>query len=187
MISPSSVRWRFWPATAPSRATRSSAASPVTGGWVSVHFLQTFILPSHGFRISPSLLFLKRVPLSLQRLRSSTPLKQLAGDLGPLPPALKRTRSLPLRSLSPRLYLQMHSRSRTPLRTRRPHDHSLTNHTAAAGYLRMNRRHPQSAALPTILFSVCGNGRTHEGAVIEMLPAQSVRFCVFRTTSVLWL
>ncbi len=192
VISPSSVRWRFWRATAPSRGIRSSAASPVTGGWASVRFLQTFILPSHGFRISPSLLFLKRVPirvrrrrlyLRLQRLRSSTPLKQPAGDLGPLPPALKQTRALPLRSLSPRLYLQTHSRSRTPLRTRSPrpgtrrsHDHSLTNHTAATGYLRTNRRHPQSAALPTILCSVCGNGRNHEGAVIEMLPAQSVLF-----------
>lgn len=144
VISPSSVRWRFWSGTAPSRDIISCAASPVTGSWVSVPFPQTCILRSLGFRISLSRLCSKRVPIRPRR-RSSAP-------RGPPTPALKWTRTLPSRrraerSPSPHLYLQgrafpprarpsndpagnrTDSRTRTPLwtrpggkETRRSHD-----------------------------------------------------------------
>lgn len=114
-ISPSSVRWRFWLGTAPSRDTISCAASPVTGSWVSVLFLQICILHFLGFQISPSLLCFQRVPIRQSRRprrpRSSAPLRPAARACGPPTPALKRTPALPSRSRaerspSPHLYLQ---------------------------------------------------------------------------------
>lgn len=184
VISPSSVRWRFWRATAPSRVIISSAASPVTGSWVSVLFLQTFILPSLGFRISLSLNYFKRILprhsrrlyLHLQRLRSCTPLQQLPRDRRPLPPALKRTRARPIRSPSPHFYLQTDSRTRAPLWTRRSHDRRPIRQQLPVTSERTDVTHNP-------LLRVLNREKTVKGAVLEMQWLNPCFFvCVFRTT-----